>query len=96
MHVFPGASRVQQFRPVGPSPTTYRVSNGRNRSPANVVNSTKLAEGYAGIVYEVIHGLVYALCPDDDPSRDIEYNSCGSPLRCSTQVSPPFLLRRNI
>ncbi|KAJ8712621.1 hypothetical protein PYW07_005463 [Mythimna separata] len=48
----------------------YRAASGRLRPPANVVNGVRLAEGFAGDVGGSMRGLLCALCPDDDLSRD--------------------------
>lgn len=52
----------------------YRAASGRFRPPRSVINGTKLCEGFAESVGDSMHGLMHALCPDDDPSRDTAHH----------------------
>ena len=52
----------------------YRAASGRFRPPANVISGIRLAEGFAVDAGNAMDGLVRALCPDDDPTRDSSYH----------------------
>lgn len=53
----------------------YRAASGRIRPPSNVMHGIKLIEhGYATTAEETMTGLLKALCPDDDPSKDSPYH----------------------
>ncbi|CAH2065221.1 unnamed protein product, partial [Iphiclides podalirius] len=48
----------------------YRIASGRVHPPANVVNGVEYAGARAESVEEAAGGLLRALCPDDDVSKD--------------------------
>ncbi|GBP42612.1 hypothetical protein EVAR_87163_1 [Eumeta japonica] len=61
----------QKSRPVGRS---ERAASGRCRASKNVVSGLLFSEGHAVGVNEAMSGILRALCPDDDPSRNVQHH----------------------
>ncbi|GBP57365.1 hypothetical protein EVAR_27395_1 [Eumeta japonica] len=51
-----------------------RALSGSRNGLENVVSGLLLSEGHAVDVHGAMSGILKALCPDDDPSRDMEYH----------------------
>lgn len=52
----------------------YREACGRLRPPPNIINGTKLIEGYTESTGDTMSGLLHTLYPDDQPQRDTIYH----------------------
>ncbi|GBP28872.1 Retrovirus-related Pol polyprotein from type-1 retrotransposable element R1 [Eumeta japonica] len=53
----------------------YRAATGRCTAPRNVINGLALAEGYADDTSGAMSGMLRALCPDDDLTKDTRYHA---------------------
>lgn len=52
----------------------YRAASGRFRPPPNVINGILTARGHTTDVRGAMQGLIGALCPDDDITKDTNYH----------------------